>query len=1142
MADFDSLDIRISAKNESAIKSLKRLSDSVGKLSQAMSTINTGDFQKLSSGISALSQASQGLSNIKVTDFNKLTRAISRLTSMDSGAMNTVNNNMRSLSATIRSFANTNIPMGTQQLSDFGMAIRQLGYKSSQTALETIPKLTVEIGKMITTMSKMPKVEQSVIDMTNAMANLTNAQKGMSGSAKGIETPYQRFRNALNRTKDSMTGLLTKQKQLHTSTKGLASTIGKVYATYWLLFRAISKLGQAISIASSLTEVQNVVDVSFGKASAKLDKFASSLDAINKFGMNELSIKTIASQFQAMGKAIGVSNSAVKETNAVWKDMKGLYNNSASSMADVSMNLTKLASDMASFYDKDVKDVSEDLQAVFTGLTRPLRKYGLDLTQTTLSEWAFSQGLNGNIKTMTNAEKTLLRYQYVMQRTQHIQSDFQKTSLSWHNQITILKQSFTALASIIGQDLIYAIKPALIGLNQLMAKFISVARTISDSLGTIFGWQFEDYNSGTTISDDLDGIESGVDGIGNSADSSNDKVKKLKENLQGFDKLNVINVDDNSSGGSGGSGSGAGSSSSTTSSSEGGWKKVESKFFNSDLDTLEKLGGAISDKLIKSMDSIDWDKIYGRAKNFGSGLASFLNGLFKEDKDGNTVFSALGKTIAGALNTVVYSALSFSETAEWGKWGDALGGGINAFFETFDFKATANAITKFADGVLTFLTKAVKKVDWEKVGQSIADFICNIKWGKLIWDFTKLLGAFTSGLVTAIGGAFEEHPIETTIAVALGILWKAPKIIEGAKTGIELATSIWSLLGTTVAGTGLSLGATVGIATLGVGVALAIGFTGFKLSEDKESHDSALALKNFVGDGKETQKNVEIGVNLKNQTGDKEFSKLLKNLFNDENREKAVALKNQTGDGFKSILSKIFGNDETRSKAISLKNSTGDSNFKNMLNKLFGNGSYEKAIKLTNSIAEGFWKVLNKIFGDDKTRNKAVKLKNGAGDGNTFWSVVKKIFGSDSTRSKSLKLVNAIKNSTFWKVLSKLFGGGSASAKVTLDGKTTVDPTKKFANGGFPDTADVFYANENGKAELVGSIGNRTAVANNDQIVQAVSLGVASAVNSVLSPMLEKGQNVTVNLTGDAKDIFRVVQNENYKSKIRTGRYGLEMT
>lgn len=90
----------------------------------------------------------------------------------------------------------------------------------------------------------------------------------------------------------------------------------------------------------------------------------------------------------------------------------------------------------------------------------------------------------------------------------------------------------------------------------------------------------------------------------------------------------------------------------------------------------------------------------------------------------------------------------------------------------------------------------------------------------------------------------------------------------------------------------------------------------------------------------------------------------------------------------------------------------------------------------------------------------------------------------------------------------------------------------KYANGGMPNMGSLFIAGESGP-EMVGTIGGSTAVANNDDIVAAVSQGVASAVASVLG----NGTNVNVVLEGDARNLFRVVQNQARNYAIQTGSY-----
>ena len=94
--------------------------------------------------------------------------------------------------------------------------------------------------------------------------------------------------------------------------------------------------------------------------------------------------------------------------------------------------------------------------------------------------------------------------------------------------------------------------------------------------------------------------------------------------------------------------------------------------------------------------------------------------------------------------------------------------------------------------------------------------------------------------------------------------------------------------------------------------------------------------------------------------------------------------------------------------------------------------------------------------------------------------------------------------------------------------------TGKFAEGGYPETGQMFVAREAGP-ELVGTIGGQTAVVNNSDIVASVSQGVAQAVASVLGG----GQQVNVTLEGDAKNLFKVVQREGRAYSARTGQPAL---
>lgn len=268
----------------------------------------------------------------------------------------------------------------------------------------------------MTTLSNAPRVSNNIIQMTNALANLSQQGAKVGSASRSLVTGFSNTTKSIKSTRSGFSGL--------------ASTIGKFYATYWLVMRAVGKIGGAVDLASQLTEVQNVVDTTFGDMASKVDDFTKT--SIQDFGMSELTVKQISSRFQALGTSVGITSQQVANGTAVTNKALMSQNNTlyktTDSMADMSLNLTRLAGDMASFYDVDQADVAKSLQSIFSGTIAPLRRYGLDLTQATLSEWAMKNGLDANIKSMTQAEKVLLRYNYVMANTQAAQGDFAKTA------------------------------------------------------------------------------------------------------------------------------------------------------------------------------------------------------------------------------------------------------------------------------------------------------------------------------------------------------------------------------------------------------------------------------------------------------------------------------------------------------------------------------------------------------------------------------------------------------------------------------------------------------------------------------------------------------------------------------------------
>lgn len=155
---------------------------------------------------------------------------------------------------------------------------------------------------------------------------------------------------------------------------------------------------------------------------------------------------------------------------------------------------------------------------------------------------------------------------------------------------------------------------------------------------------------------------------------------KIQDDIRRLNELNMLNAPDTSSSGSGSnpnSGSGSGGKYTGPSASEM-FETIEvpnsmNKLAEMFKDAIAKsdftdIGRMISDKLSNALESIDWQKIYHYADNFGKDLATFLNGLITP-----RLFYDLGATIAGAINTAFHAANAFAIKG-WKGHGYELGG------------------------------------------------------------------------------------------------------------------------------------------------------------------------------------------------------------------------------------------------------------------------------------------------------------------------------------------------------------------------------------------------------------------------------------------------------------------------------------
>lgn len=825
------IELQIKSDAQQVARAIGNLQSKLQDLGSTLNSLNGASISNFASGMSQLATSLRSVSSIDTRTFSKIATNMEKLGNLDTARLVSSASALKSMATELSGFAN--ISKQSAEITQLTASISKLGSKSAGYAADNIRNLGSALKEVMTTLSSAPRVNSNIIQMTNALANLSQQGSKVGSASRSLVTGFSNTTKSIKSTRSGF--------------RGLASTIGKFYATYWLVMRAVGKIGSAVDLASQLTEVQNVVDTTFGDMASKVDDFTKT--SIQDFGMSELTVKQISSRFQALGTSIGISSEQVANGTAVANKALMSQNNTlyktTDSMADMSLNLTRLAGDMASFYDVDQADVAKSLQSIFSGTIAPLRRYGLDLTQATLSEWAMKNGLDANIKSMTQAEKVLLRYNYVMANTQAAQGDFAKTANTWANSVRVLKQEFQAWGSIIGSVVINALKPFVQALNKVMLKVISFTRTVADALGAIFGWTIEISGRGATA-DGMEDIAGGVGDIGDNADSSNKKAQKLKKTLLSIDEIHAL--DDNSDSGSGGSGSGGSGGGGAGGGVDSSLKKTDGLLekYKSSIKDLYSLGKYIGDALASAMESIDWKKIYQKADNFGKGLADFLNGLISP-----RLFYDLGATIAGSLNTALHFLNSFGTTFDWTNFGLSIANGINGFFENFDFALLAKTINAWVQGIYTMLTTAIKNVSWKDVLKGITDFLSNldIKTVEIIVGtllIKKIISLKLGSVALAFIGKSLSKAIAQAIASKIGF-----ELVEGAGIGTAIMQAFKTIFASLSTNLGLLIEGLFSGLSLGDAITAAFGTGAVDLLATIGSAFSAIAgtilsIVNFV--------------------------------------------------------------------------------------------------------------------------------------------------------------------------------------------------------------------------------------------------------------------------------------------------------
>lgn len=551
--------------------------------------------------------------------------------------------------------------------------------------------------------------------------------------------------------------------------QGLATKAGKALAAAFAVKKIIDFGKSAIELGSDLTEVQNVVDVTFPKMSKQIDAFAK--NAALSFGLSETMAKKFTGTFGAMAKAFGFSESAAY---------------------DMSTTLTGLAGDVASFYNISQDEAYTKLKSVFTGETETLKDLGIVMTQNALDAYAMANGYGKVTAKMSEAEKVALRYQFVQDQLALATGDFSRTSDQWANQVRILTLQFDSLKATIGQGLINVFTPVIQVINTTIGKLMSLANAFKSFTELVMGKKGSDGGVSATAAG-MEAVAGAADNasgaVGAVGDAAKKAGKKVKDSLSNIDKLNVITTSDSDSGsGSGGSGGYTADSFDMGQLDTSGVEEASNKY-QILIDKARELGSLFKGGFnIAFGDTSVLDSIQQSVQGIGKSLRDIFTDpavLGSAEDLGNRIALNLGKT-AGSIASVGATIA------------DNLLGGINNYLEQnnqqikdylvsmFDISGkiadiSGNFNVAFATVFSAFRSDSAKQITADIIGI----------FSKAFMGVTELAGKFGKDVLGMITAPFIQNKdlikqtLEDTFSAVEPIFSELKSIVDDAFTKIN---------------------------------------------------------------------------------------------------------------------------------------------------------------------------------------------------------------------------------------------------------------------------------------------------------------------------------------------------------------------
>lgn len=1084
--EIQGLEFQIVNDSTQAVAGLQNLINTLNRLKTATNGGATG-LSKTAQGIRELSNSLKGLNSGDASQ--KITRLTNALT-----ALSQVGNVKIS-----SSIAN--------QLTAINTALTGLKWTDGDklTSLANGLRPLSELGKanmttFINQLSKLPKViedlEAADIDkFTQQMTALAAAMKPFADEMQKVSNGFSAFPSKIQK-------LITSTEKYNTSARKATFTTGKFtsglkalnVAAVAITFRKIGHfIAQAVTESNKYQEDLNLFTVALGQYAAEAQNYAEKVSDV-----------------------MGIDPAQWLRNQGVFNTLLTGFGDTAERAQLMSQNLTQLGYDISSFFNISIEDAMQKLQSGISGELEPLRRLGYDLSQARLEQTALNLGIKESVANMTQAEKAELRYYAIMTQVTTAQGDMARTLEAPANQLRILQAQLTQAARAIGNIFI----PALNAILPYAIAVVQVIREIANALANLAGFKLTEV--------DYSGVNSAAVGAGSLADNLDDAAgaaKKLKQYTAGFDELNVFAPNTGS-----GSGAGAGGA--------GG--------FDFDLPTYDFLGDAVQTRIgeIKKMIEDTLAEITTIVSGFMLAVGAILvvTGVNIPLGVGLMAAGAVGLAATVGLN---WTAMSSELASTLALITGVVGGFLLALGAIMAFSG-ANlplGIALMALGGASLVSAAV--INWHNSDRHLTDAL------------TTLTGVL-AGASLAVGAMLAFTGVATGLGIAL--------MAVGAVTLVSAAALNWnsipdalasplSRVGLLVSGATLALGAILafsgcmplGIALMAIGATSLVSVMALNWNGLSDEIQNVIAIITtvvsvaFLAIGAAlafSGANIPLGLALLAAGAVTMGTAIMPNWndLSDNVQQKISMITTVVGGALLAVgailaLSGValpLGLGLMAAGALSLGAVA-------TLNWDFVVNSIKKVVSVITGILSGALIVLGVLLclsGAGVGLGLAV-LAAGLSLSYAAWT----LDDNPITRfvrqmaNSIIGLVNGVIdaiNDMFHIQFNGLSVMGITLIPAFDIRLVDIPHIPFFEDGGFPNEGQLFIAREAG-AEMVGAMGRRTAVANNDQIVEGISAGVSvandgviAAIYALLNVVEEKDFSVNIgdNQIGESYDRY----------------------